>query len=261
MYTLSLCAGTILTELPFEARLRKIAAAGFTAELWDWDEDAIDRIGTDPTVAVTSMPGWIGGSMVHPDGVDAYLEGVEERLQTAARCGCSNLCITTGPFAPDLSAGHAIAEHPANFWISAYKTLSRIAELAEKHNVLFHLETLNTKVDHAGYPLPLPEDGAQLVREVGSPRIRLLCDIYHVQVQQGNIIPTLRNCWDVIGNIHVADVPGRHEPGTGEIGWPAIVDFLRTMDYQGAVCMEAFPATDSMRAIAAFRDLFDPGRS
>ena len=256
MYRLSLCAGTLLQKLPFAERVRHIAAAGFIVDLWDWEEDAVDAIGADPGIDIGAMPGWIGGSMVHPEGIDCYIEGVEKNLAVARRFNCRNLCITTGALDGAGQMAHSIAAHPATMWISAYKTLSRVAELAEKHDVVYHLEQLNTKVDHAGYPLPNTADVVQLLDEVGSPRLKLLCDVYHVQIQEGNVIQTLRDYRDYIGNIHVADVPGRHEPGTGEINYPAILQTLRQLDYQGTIGMEAFPQNDAIQAMDRFRTLF-----
>src|SRR5206468_2904809 len=82
----------------------------------------------------------------------------------------------------------AIAAHPATRWITAYKALCQVAELAEKYGVVYNLEQLNTKVDHAGYPLRYAEDVVRLLEQVGSPRIKLLLDIYHVQIEEGNVI-------------------------------------------------------------------------
>ena len=73
MYRLSVCAGTLLQNLPFAQRIRHIADAGFIVDLWDWEEDAVDAIGADPGIEIGAMPGWIGGSMVHPEGIDSYL--------------------------------------------------------------------------------------------------------------------------------------------------------------------------------------------
>jgi hydroxypyruvate isomerase len=256
MYRLSVCAGTLLQDLPFVERLQKIAGAGFLVDLWGWEEDAIDTIAADSRIEISAMPGWIGGSMVHPEGIETYMEGVKKNLEIARRFNCRNLCITTGALDDKGQMAHPIAGHPATRWISAYKTLCQVAELAEKHDVVYHLEQLNTKVDHAGYPLPHTADVVHLLHEVGSPRLRLLCDIYHVQSQEGNVIQTLRDYYHYIGNIHVADVPGRHEPGTGEINYPEIVRVLHELKYQGVVGMEAFPKNDDMEAMVRFRTLF-----
>ena len=131
-----------------------------------------------------------------------------------------------------------------------------MAELAEKYGVVYNLEQLNTKVDHAGYPLRYAEDVVRLIDEVGSPRIKLLLDIYHVQIEEGNVIQVIRDCKDHLGYVHVADVPGRHEPGTGEINFPRVAQALRKVGYEGTVGLEAFPESDAHRALDRFREVF-----
>lgn len=256
MYRLSVCAGTVLQAMPFEQRVREIARAGFLVDLWSWEENAINTIAAEPDIEIGAIPGWIGGSMVHPDGVESYLEGVEKNLHVAQKLKCRNLSITTGALDERGQMAHPVAHHPATKWITAYKTLCQVAELAERHGVVYHLEQLNTKVNHAGYPFPNIADVVKLLDEVGSPRIKLLCDVYHVQIQEGNVIQTIRDYYDFIGNIHVADVPGRHEPGTGEINYREIARILRELNYEGVIGLEAFPQNDDAQAMARFRDTF-----
>ena len=201
------------------------------------------------------MPGWSGGSMMDPGGVEAFLAGVKENLEVAERIQCRNLSITTGQLDARGQMAHNIAPHPATRWITAYRTLCEVAELAESNGVTYSLEQLNTKVDHAGYPLRYTEDVVRLIEQVGSPRIRLLCDIYHVQIEEGNVVQSIRDYHSFIGYVHVADVPGRHEPGTGEINYPRIASTLREVGYSGVIGMEAFPQADAHQAMESFRGL------
>ena len=256
MFRLSVCEGTVLRSRSFLERVRAIARAGFGVDLWGWEESAIDAIAGDPDIEICAMPGWVGGSMVHPDGVEAYLAGAKQNLAVAERLQCRNLSITTGALDAQGKMAHSIADHPAAMWITAYKCLSRMAELAEKHGVVYSLEQLNTKVDHAGYPLNHTEDVVRLIEQVASPRIRLLCDIYHIQVEEGNVVQSIRDYCGYIGYVHVADVPGRHEPGTGEIDYRRIAEVLREVGYSGVIGMEAFPEVDDLEAMGRFRDLF-----
>ena len=256
MFQLSVCEGTVLRQLPFLQRVQEIAHAGFGVDLWGWEDSAIDVIAADPEIRICAVPGWVGGSMVHPDGVAEFLDGVQQNLQVAQRLHCRNLSITTGELDTQGHVVHAIAEHPATMWITAYKTLSQVAELAERHDVVYSLEQLNTKVDHGGYPLPRTEDVVWLIEQVGSPRIRLLCDVYHAQIEEGNVTQLIRDYHAYVGYVHVADVPGRHEPGTGEIDYPHIASVLREVGYEGVIGMEAFPSADDHDAMARFRAVF-----
>ena len=256
MFQLSICAGTVLQNLPFLERVRAIAAAGFAVDLWDWEDDALDEIADDPDITIGAIPGWRGGNMVHPDGVETFFEGVEANLEIAARLGCQNLAIATGELNAKGEVVHVAAAHPGTKWITIYKCGCRLAALAEKYDVTYSFEIMNTKTDHAGYPCPLIEDGLRLVEEVASPRLKLLFDVYHAQIEEGNVSELIRQTASVLGYVHVADVPGRHEPGTGEINYPHIAQVLRDVGYTGHVGMEAFPKADDYAAIEAFRTVF-----
>jgi hydroxypyruvate isomerase len=164
--------------------------------------------------------------------------------------------LSSGELGPRGEVAHAIAEHPATMWITAYKALCQLAELADKHNIVYSLENLNTKVDHPGYPLRHIEDVVRLIAEVNSPRIRLLFDVYHAQIEEGNVIELIRKYGSYIGYVHFADVPGRHEPGTGEINYTKVVCALREIGYEGIVGLEAYPEQGDMEAMACFRKLF-----
>jgi hydroxypyruvate isomerase len=134
-----------------------------------------------------------------------------------------------------------------------------IAPLAEKAGVTLVLEPLNVYVDHPGYFLDGSAAGFDLVRAVGSPRIKLLYDIYHMQVMEGNIIQTLTSNLDVIGHVHVADVPGRHEPGTGELSYANIFEALRQAGYDKYVGFEFEPTVPSEEAAATSLALLKGG--
>jgi hydroxypyruvate isomerase len=256
MFRLAACAETLFCDLPMIERMRRVSAAGFLVDFWRWWPLDVAAIAADGAIRIGSFTGYMAGSLVHPDGLDAFLAGVRETLGVAETLGCRELVLSTGEINGQGRIVHAIAANPITRWVTAYQGLCRIAELAEKHGVTYSLEPLNTKIDHAGYPLPKAEDGAALVAAVGSPRIRLLVDVYHTQVQEGNVTQVIRDNAKWIGYVHVADVPGRHEPGTGEINYPHVVRTLGDIGYTGNVCLEAFPADDSERALARFRELF-----
>ncbi len=96
----------------------------------------------------------------------------------------------------------------------------------------------------------------RLIEQVGSPRVKILFDIYHQQVEEGNTIQLVRHYHPYVGYIHVADVPGRHEPGTGEINYPKVAEALREVGYQGVVGLEAIPLADDEQALGRFREVF-----
>ena len=132
-------------------------------------------------------------------------------------------------------------------WLTAARTLTRLAELGERAGRVFTLENLNTAVDHPGVPFARAADTLALVEAVDSPHLRLNLDLYHAQIGEGNLIQLLERALPVVGEIQVADVPGRCEPGTGEINYPAIAAALDRLGYTGVVGLEGWASGDPPR--------------
>ncbi len=142
-------------------------------------------------------------------------------------------------------------------WLAARDTLAEIALLGESAGRVFLLENLNTAVDHPGVPFARAEDTLALIEAVASPYLRLNLDLYHAQIGEGNLIELIRRAGSAIGEIQVADVPGRCEPGTGEIHYPAIARALARLGYRGVVGLEGWAAEgDTERALERFRMAF-----
>jgi hydroxypyruvate isomerase len=143
-----------------------------------------------------------------------------------------------------------------SMWLKARETLQRIADLGEQEGVTFTLENLNLPVDHPGVPFGRAEDTLALVSSVNHPHLRLNLDLYHAQIGEGNLIELCRKSLPWIGEIQVADVPGRMQPGTGEINYHGIALALKAMGYNGPVGMEAFASGDAEEALEQFRQAF-----
>jgi len=111
------------------------------------------------------------------------------------------------------------------------------------------VEPLNTLVDHVGYFLDSSEEGLRIVEEVASPAVGLLYDVYHMQIMEGNLIATIRRNVDAIYHVHIGDVPGRHEPGTGEINYANVLRALDEAGYDGWCGMEFSPSDSSAAAL------------
>ena len=145
-------------------------------------------------------------------------------------------------------------------WLKAMHTLDRIAELGKREGVTFCLENLNTLIDHPGTPFAKAADTLALVAAVDSPYLRLMLDIYHAQIGEGNLVELIKKCAPYLGEVQVADVPGRCEPGTGEINYPRIPHVLRDVGHQGTVGLEAWASGDSELALERFRTAFTRDR-
>lgn len=134
-------------------------------------------------------------------------------------------------------------------------TLNRVCDLAEAEGQVFTLENLNP-IDHPGCPFGSTADVLALVAAVNRPQLRINLDLYHTQVGEGDLIRWCEACLPWIGEVQVADNPGRCEPGTGEVNWHGVAKALKSMDYAGPVGMEAFASGDPEAALEAFRTAF-----
>ncbi|WP_309505143.1 TIM barrel protein [Streptomyces sp. KM273126] len=259
-YTLAVCAEMVFRDLPVEERARRIHDAGFQVEIWDWtrhDLTALERSGA----TFSSMTGYIRGSLTDEDGAAELLRTAEESVKAAQRIGCPRLNLHgTGLDGEGLPVVPVTGEPTGPMWIAAHRTLTRVAELGESAGVTFTLENLNTAVDHPGVPFAKAADTLALVAAVDRPGLRMNLDLYHAQIGEGNLIELVRRAHGLglIGEIQVADVPGRCEPGTGEINYPAVARALTDLGYDGTVAMEAWASEDSESALERFRTAFTP---
>jgi hydroxypyruvate isomerase len=160
---------------------------------------------------------------------------------------CKRLEVLTGNTVPDVPRGEQMD--------CCIETLQAALPLLQANGMTVVVEFLNSTVDHPEYFLNLVEEGVDLMARVGSPHVKLLFDIYHVQVMQGNVIQRIRDSIACIGQFHFADVPGRHEPGTGEINFRNVFRAIYDLRYQGYVTAEYHPTDYTLRDLELVRDL------
>jgi hydroxypyruvate isomerase len=128
--------------------------------------------------------------------------------------------------------------------------LKQVAPLAEQAGVTICVELLNSKVDHKGYHGDHTAFGVEIISAVGSPRVKLLYDIYHMQIMEGDIIATIRANAKYIGHYHTGGVPGRHElDETQEVNWPAVCRAIAGTGFQGFVAHEFVPTRDPLTSL------------
>jgi hydroxypyruvate isomerase len=252
---LAVCAEMVFLELPFLERVRRIADLGFEVEIWNWTNKDIDALaGTGATFS--SMTGYVTGTLADPDGAAELLRTAELSLEVAEQLDCPRLNLHgTGLDDRGLPVRPSETASPA-MWLAALRTLDRLAELGGRAGRVFTLENLNTAVDHPGVPFARAADTLALVAAVDRPHVRMNLDLYHAQIGEGNLIQLVERALPYLGEIQVADVPGRCEPGTGEISYPAIAKALRDMGFAGTVGLEAWASGDSVTALEAFRVAF-----
>jgi hydroxypyruvate isomerase len=253
-FQLAVCSEMVFTDLPIIERVRRIDAMGFAVEIWSWHDKDLQAL-ADTGARFSSMTGYLHGDLIDPATTDEVVRTAELSIKAAEMLGVSRLNLHTAELV-DGKAARPRFRAAGQMWTTALRSLERIGELGAAAGVTFCVENLNTIVDHPGVPLARAKDTLALIEAVGHPNVRMMLDLYHAQIGEGNLIELVRRCGDAIGEIQVADVPGRCEPGTGEISYPAIANALRDVGYSGTVGLEAWASGDSATALEAFRAAF-----
>lgn len=256
-FTLAVCAEMVFLDRPIEERARIIDDLGFAVEIWDWTAKDLPALAATGA-GFTSMTGYVEGDLTTDDGSAALLRTAERAVEAAATLGSPNLNLHGTGLGPHGLPGRPVQRVSQEMEEYAVGTLSRVAALGSREGVVFTLENLNTAVDHPGTPFARAADTRRLVAAVDSPHLRMNLDLYHAQIGEGNLCELVRETVDLVGEIQVADVPGRCEPGTGEIFYPAVAAALADCGYRGVVGLEAWAAGDSHVALTRFREAFTP---
>ncbi|MCG7627183.1 TIM barrel protein [Epibacterium sp. MM17-32] len=253
-FTLAACAEMLWQDKPIEWRCAQLHEMGFQVGLWNWPDHDLNKLEASGAV-FSIMNGYLEGRLSDDAGADMLLASARETARVGKRLGVARLNLHGTGLGEGGRPKLAEVATPLK-WVKAIDTLHRICDLAEELDVQFTLENLNLPVDHAGVPFARAEETLALVSAVNRPQLRLNLDLYHAQIGEGNLIELCQACLPWIGEIQVADVPGRCEPGTGEINYAGVARALQRMGYDGPVAMEAFAAGDELAALEAFRANF-----
>ncbi len=256
-FPLSVCAEMLWRERPIGWRCARLAEMGFAVGLWNWRKHDLAELARSGAV-FSILNGYESGSLVSDEGAEALLRSAREVAEIGKRLGVARLNLHGTALGADGLPLAPVGTVSGKMWLKARDTLARVAEMAEEEGVIFTLENLNQEVDHPGVPFARAEDTLTLVAAVNHPRLRLNLDLYHAQIGEGNLIALCRRCLPWIGEVQVADVPGRCEPGSGEINYHAIAKALAAMGYGGPVGLEAYAsaAAGEEGALEAFRAAF-----
>ena len=256
MASIGVCIEPFFTGLTRPERVRKIAALGFTKyEFWspcaslagpgmiqaskDFDllGELNARLGLETTGFLYS-PGE-EGNRAHPlkrEDKNRFIDDFGAAAALAHKIRCGAFIITGGAAVPEQSRDASL--------LTLFDLLADLAREAVKQGITLLLEPLNTKIDHRDAFLAEPQLALDLVKAVNSPRLKLLYDIYHMQIMGGNILAFVRDSLDYIGHFHLAGVPGRNEPYTGELDYARIVREITAMGYPGVFGLEYWAKED-----------------
>jgi hydroxypyruvate isomerase len=250
---LSACIEAVFTKAPFEQRLDEVKAAGLTVfEFWGWrnhDLDALARKKAETGLELAGFSCETGGPLVASGSAQAFIPALKDSIGAAKKLGCSRLIVTVGNELQDVSRSD---QHK-----NIVAALKAGAPVCEDAGITLVLEPLNVLVNHKGYFLASSTEGFQILDEVGSPNVKLLFDIYHQQITEGNLIQNITRNISKIGHFHVADVPGRHEPGTGEINYGNVFRAIVKAGYTGCLGLEMWPTIDHATAVRQTLALFN----
>lgn len=252
----SACIETLYAELPFLDRFQAAADDGFDlVEFWSWadkDLEAVKEVAAHAGIAISGFNGDAGYSLVDPTHKKPYLAFLQRSVEAADKVGARSVTIHSNA----LGDGGVVVNHYTELsdtvkLCSMYDMLLECAKIAQQSGIIINLEPLNVTTDHVGNFLAHTCMAAEMTRLIGCPRLRVLYDVYHMQLNEGNLCDTIAAYADQFGHIHVADAPGRHEPGTGEINYHKVFACLEEHGYIGALGFELFPETDTATAVQA----------
>lgn len=263
---LSVRVEPLFPGLTLAQQLERVAAAGYQGyEFGDWRaQDAKQIVALQRKLGLECVC-LVGNKGVNPVGMGlcdpaeraGFLAEVAASTEAAKRFETKKMVVLSGFRVPGMTreAMHASMVEGLK---RAHDIVAKadVTMIVEVINTLAKIEPLNPKGDnHSRYFLDRTPEAFQMVREVGSPYFQILYDLYHAQIMEGNLIETIRENVAAIGHIHVADVPGRHEPGTGEIHFANVFRAIRESGYGGYVGMEYIPLKDAMETLAEVKRL------
>ncbi|MFD0711708.1 hydroxypyruvate isomerase family protein [Paenibacillus sp. GCM10027626] len=236
---ISVCIDAVLRGYDLDKSLQTVKSLGIDSfEFWAWWNKDIDRLvqlKQDLHLeVVTFCTKFI--SLVDSSKKEEYLSGLQESIVAAKRLDCKRLITQVGDELTDLPRNQQRE--------NLIDGLKACVPFLEQSGMTLLVEPLNINVDHKGYFLYRSDEAFEIIDEVGSNHVKVLFDIYHQQITEGNLINTIIRNIDKIGHFHAAGHPGRHELGNGEINYKAIFNAIRKVGFNGYIGLEYFPLTD-----------------
>ena len=233
--------------------IKKIGELGFdAAETYGWKNLDLDKVRAtckDSGVELISMC-TSEFRMTAPEFRTLWLDGLKESAEAAKRVGATKLITQVGPDtgAPREEQRAAIVE-----------TLKQAKSILEYTGITVMIEPLNTYVNHPGYYLWSSTEAFDIIREVDHPLVKVVYDIYHQQVMEGNIIPSITNNLECIAHLHSAGHPGRHELQYGENDYKVIFEAVDKSGYTGACGLEYTPLLEPIESLRIAKELYGKG--
>ena len=252
----SACIEPMYSEIPFLDRFQAAADDGFEyVEFWSWTDKDLDAVKAAAEKAGVKISGFNGDadySLIDPTHKEKYLDFLRQSCAAAQKIGAASVTIHSNA----LGDGGIVVNHYTELsdtvkLCSMYDMLLECAKIAEETGINMNLEPLNITTDHVGNFLATTRMAAEMTRLIGCDKLKVLYDVYHMQLNEGSLCDNIRAYGDQFGHVHVADAPGRHEPGTGEINYHNVFACLEEIGYTGRIGFELMPKTDTATAVKA----------
>lgn len=235
----------------FEQNLENVAKAGYRhieliGEFWQWSDADRERYMNKMAGLGITIDATTGMKLGFADPAigDAYIDELKKLIVAARQVKCTRLILMSGKVLP------AVGDEAQR--AASIATLKRAAEVLEAEKMDALLEPID-RLENPTYWMDGVEEAATITRAVGSPRIRVLYDFYHEQRTRGNVIEKLEKVFDQVALVHVADVPKRIDPGTGEMAYANIYRKLKALNYKGMIAMEFYPEGEPVEALRKAR--------
>lgn len=252
---------TIYGDLDICEKIHKVSAAGFQAvEFWGWDGrdvEQIQRTCQECGVKVQAFSGTNKWSLCDRVHRREYMDWIFKSIEVAKKLDCHTLILFPNHFTPTGCSDFRKLYSQEAMIANITATLTYLVPVLEREQITVLLEPLCNTGSDAGMAVTDTCVGADIIRAVDSKYVRLLCDVFHMQMMHGNLVNNLVDNQDIVPYIHIADAPGRHEPGSGEIHFDYLIKQLREINFAGTVCMEYFPEGDTEEGFDAVRQFFN----
>lgn len=257
----AICFDPLYPDLTPDKKIERIANLGFQyVEFWSWRDKDIPRLLEachKHNVKVVNFSGHRTGSPVAEDTHQLLLQDLADAVTTAQQLDCHCLMMLTNALNEDGSVTNSFEQIPeSEKYANTIAGLQKALE-ATPEEINLVLEPLNTLVDHPGYFLKDIETASSIIHDIGKQRLKILCDLYHLGVMGSDLKQVITDFLPDIGYFHVADFPGRHEPGTGSADWASLLTLIKERGYSGYIGFEYFPEKDSDESLLKIKKLWE----
>lgn len=233
------------TKLPFIKRMEAAAALGFPAvEFWPLagkDIGAVADKAAELKIEIAQFTAWgFKPGLNNPANHPRFVKAVEDSCKAAKKMRCRLMTVVGGDDQPGMTQ--------KQMHRNIIKGLKLAAPVAEENGIVMILEPMNIRVDHKGHCLYGSPPAIEICKEVDSPSVKINWDLYHMQITEGDLCGRLKEGFDQVGYLQLADHPGRHEPGTGEIHYNRVLRAAHDLGYRGFVGLECRPRDNELAA-------------